>query len=182
MRRRGYHLTVFRGCDCAGGDMIEVVPSFPGGQGARLSLRPRRALTAPQFRALFVALAGAMWLVASLGWLAGNVFAPGFALLHSAIVAAALRGSWRGGERGECILIDADSVEVIRTGGRRAGQESVFRAHPCWVRLRIEDEDGRIVLASSGRWVEVGNFLGPAERGELAEQLQDLLAAACRYR
>lgn len=162
--------------------MIEVVPSFPGGHGSRLSLRPRRALTATQFRALFIALAGAMWLVAGLGWLAGNVFAPGFALLHSAIVAAALRWSWQGGERGECILIDADSVEVIRTGGRRVGQESVFRAHPCWVRLLIEDEGGRIVLASSGKRVEVGDFLGPAERRELAGQLQDLLAAASRYR
>ena len=71
--------------------MIEVVPSFPDGCSARLRLRPPRALTARQFVALFAVLAGAMWLVASAGWLAGNVFAPAFALLHSAIVAAALR-------------------------------------------------------------------------------------------
>ena len=173
---------VFRDSYGAGSDMIEVVPSFPVGHGARLSLRPPRALTAHQFRALFAVLAGTMWLVASAGWLAGNVFAPAFALLHSAIVAAALRWLWRSGERGECITIDPELVEVSRSAGTGAEAQPIFRAHPYWVRLRIEEEGERISLVSSGRRVEVGNFLGPAERRELARQLQDLLAAASRYR
>ncbi|KAF1720477.1 DUF2244 domain-containing protein [Pseudoxanthomonas wuyuanensis] len=154
--------------------MIEVVPSLSGGVGARLRLRPPRAMTARQFVALFAALAGAMWLVALMGWLAGNAYAPAFALLHSAMVAAALRWLWRSGERGEDITIGPDAVEVSRT--TQAG--AVFRAHPYWVRLRIEASGERISLASSGRQVEVGNFLGPAERRELADKLQDLLAAA----
>ncbi len=162
--------------------MIEVVPSVPHGHGARLRLRPPRALTASQFKALFVVLAGTMGLVACAGWLAGNVFAPAFALLHSAIVAAALRWLWRSGERDECITIDPGVVEVSRTAGNGAQAQAVFRAHPYWVRLGIEAEGERISLASSGRRVEVGNFLGPAERRELARQLQDLLAAASRYR
>ncbi|NDK38973.1 DUF2244 domain-containing protein [Pseudoxanthomonas gei] len=162
--------------------MIEVVPSFPIGHGARLRLRPPRAMTAAQFRALFAVLAGSMWLVAVAGWLGGNVFAPAFALLHSAIVAAALRWLWRSGERNECINIDPQMVEVSRTSENGVLAQSVFRAHPCWVRLRIEEDGERISLASSGRQVQVGNFLGPAERRELARQLQDLLAAAGRYR
>ena len=182
MRHGSYHLAVFRDSYGAGGDMIEVVPSFPGGHGARLSLRPPRAMTAPQFRALFAVLAGLMWLVASAGWLAGNVFAPAFALLHSAIVAAALRWLWRSGERGECITIGPEAVEVSRIAGTGAQAQAIFRAHPYWVRLCIEEKGERISLVSSGRRVEVGNFLGPAERRELARQLQDLLAAASRYR
>ena len=158
--------------------MIEMVPSFPDGRSARLRLRPPRALTARQFVALFAVLAGAMWLVASMGWLAGNVFAPAFALLHSAIVAAALRWLWRSGERGECISIDSELVEVSRSAGNGAEAQPIFRAHPYWVRLLIEDEGERISLVSSGRRVEVGAFLGPAERRELADKLQDLLAAA----
>ena len=71
--------------------MIEVVPGRSGDAGAQLRLRPPRALSARQFRGLFAALSGAMWLVAGLGWLAGNVFAPAFALLHSAGLALALR-------------------------------------------------------------------------------------------
>ena len=156
--------------------MIEVVPSFPDGRSARLRLRPPRALTARQFVALFAVLTGAMWLAASVGWLAGNVFAPAFALLYSAIVAAALRRLWRSGDRDECITIGPELVEVSRSA------QAVFRAHPYWVRLGIEEEGERISLASSGRRVEVGNFLGPAERRELARQLQVLLAAASRYR
>lgn len=155
--------------------MIEVLPSLPGLSGARLRLRPPRALTARQFVALFGALAGAMWLVALAGWLAGNAYAPAFALLHSGMVAAALRWLWRSGERGEDITIGPEVVEVTRSSG--AGV--VFRAHPYWVRLRIEAEGERISLTSSGRQVEVGNFLGPAERRQLADKLQDLLAAAC---
>lgn len=162
--------------------MIEVVPSFPDGRSARLRLRPPRALTARQFVALFAVLTGAMWLAASVGWLAGNVFAPAFALLYSAIVAAALRRLWRSGDRDECITIGPELVEVSRTAQAGVQAQAVFRAHPYWVRLGIEEEGERISLASSGRRVEVGNFLGPAERRELAGQLQVLLAAASRYR
>ena len=152
--------------------MIEVVPSFSDGRSARLRLRPPRALTARQFVALFAALAGAMWLAASVGWLAGNVFAPAFALLHSAGLALALRWLWRSGERGEEIAIGAGAVEV------RRGADIVFSAHPHWVRMQREGDDGRVMLSSSGRRVEVGAFLGPAERSQLAGCLKQFLAAA----
>ena len=158
--------------------MIEVVPSLLDGRGAQLRLRPPRALTARQFKALFAALAGAMWLVAGLGWLTGNVFAPVFALLHSAMVGTALRWLWLSGERGEDITIGPEAVEVSRTAAVGAEACRVFRAHPYWVRLRIEEAGERISLASSGKRVEVGSFLGPGERKALAGQLQDLLAAA----
>ncbi|MFT3670164.1 MAG: DUF2244 domain-containing protein [Pseudoxanthomonas sp.] len=152
--------------------MIEVVPSVWDGHGAWLRLRPPRALSRRQFVLLFATLSGAMWIVAMLGWWGGNAFAPAFALLHSAIVATALRALWRSGERSEDIHIGPDAVEVSTS---RSG--AVFRAHPYWVRLRIEREGERISLASSGKQVQVGDFLGPAERRELADTLQDLLAA-----
>lgn len=158
--------------------MIEVVSSLLDGRGTRLRLRPPRALTARQFKALFAVLAGAMWLVAGLGWLTGNVFAPLFALLHSALLALALRWLWRSGERGEDITIGPELVEVSRSAVAGAAASEVFRAHPYWVRLRIEETGENISLASSGKRVEVGTFLGPGERRELAGQLQDLLAAA----
>jgi uncharacterized membrane protein len=167
-----YHPDVFRRRQAAVGGMIEVVPTRSGDAGAQLRLRPPRVLTARQFRVLFAALAGAMWLVAGLGWLAGNVFAPAFALLHSAGVALALRWLWRSGERGEEIAIGPAAVQV------RRGGEAVFSAHPHWVRMRVEGDDGRVTLSSSGRQVEVGAFLGPAERSQLARCLKEFLAAA----
>ena len=152
--------------------MIEMLRRVEGDSRAQLVLHPPRALSARQFVLLFIALAGLMAFSAGLGWLSGNVFAPVFALLHCFLVGAALRASWRSGERREEIRVGPDCVEVIPA----AGCPPVFRAHPYWVRLVIEDE--RVVLVSSGKRVEVGSLLAPAERRELAATLDGLLAAS----
>jgi len=152
--------------------MIEMLRRVEGGSRAQLVLHPPRALSARQFVLLFVALAGLMLFSAGLGWLSGNVFAPVFAVLHCFLVGAALRASWRGGERREEIRVGPDCVEV----NRAAGCPPVFRAHPYWVRVVIEDE--RVALVSSGKRVEVGSLLAPAERRELAATLEGLLAAS----
>lgn len=151
--------------------MIEVLTA-PDGSGTQLRLRPPRALDARQFVLLFAVLAGVMWLVAALGWFTGNVFAPLFALLYSLLLAAALRALWRRGERQEEVRVVPACVEVIPA----PGQLPVFSAHPHWVRL-LADET-RVRLASSGRQVEVGSFLAPAERQALAETLEGLLVAS----
>lgn len=151
--------------------MIEVL-SAPDGSGTQLRLRPPRALDARQFVLLFAVLAGAMWLVASLGWFAGNVLAPLFALLYSLLLAVALRSVWRSGERQEEIRVVPACVEVIPA----PGQAPVFSAHPYWVRLIADEESVRLV--SSGRQVQVGAFLAPVERQALALKLEGLLAAS----
>jgi uncharacterized membrane protein len=153
--------------------MIEMVSSGPG-TGAQLRLRPPRAMTARQFLALFATLAAAMWLVALLGWWGGNVFAPAFALFDSVLVAVALRWLWRLGERREVISIGPEAVEVWRS----AQPAPAFHAHPTWVRLELTGEDERIELASSGKRCEVGAFLGPGERRQLAQRLKALLDAS----
>lgn len=151
--------------------MIEVLRPVSDGSRAQLRLHPPRALGARQFVLLFAALAVLMLFPAGLGWLSGNVFAPAFALLHCLLAGVALRAVWRGGERREEIRVGPDRVEVILA----AGSPPAFVAHPYWVRLRVEGE--RVLLVSSGRQVEVGSFLAPAERRELAATLEGLLAA-----
>jgi len=156
--------------------MIEMAPQGPQGRGTRLTLRPPRALNAPQFMLLFAACSVLMWGAAAMGWWAGNVFAPLFAVLHSLLVGGALRAAWKSGQRDEVIAIGPEMVEV-----RRSTQPApAFRAHPYWVRLGVGGDGERITLASSGRQVEVGTLLGPAERQQLAIQLRALLAAALR--
>jgi uncharacterized membrane protein len=156
--------------------MIEVMVQGPEGGGTRLTLRPPRALDAPQFMQLFAACSALMWGAAAVGWWAGNVFAPLFAVLHSTLVGLALRAVWRSGQRDEVIAIGPELVEV-----RRSAQPApAFRAHPYWVRLGVGGEGERITLSSSGRHVEVGALLGPDERKQLATQLRALLAAALR--
>ncbi|MEA9565960.1 MULTISPECIES: DUF2244 domain-containing protein [unclassified Xanthomonas] len=153
--------------------MIEVLPLMSEGVGTQLRLRPPRALSARQFVLLFAVLSGTMWVFAGLGWWTGNVFAPVFALLHSGMVALALRQLWRSGEREEAIRVGETAVEVFPSGHA----PPAFQAHPHWVRLFMERDD-RVLLVSSGRQIEIGSFLGPAERVELADTLKRLLAAA----
>lgn len=157
--------------------MIELDVSVPPGPGARLVLRPRRALTASQFTGLFVALSLATFTVACFAWWSqGNVLAPVFALLDAAFIAVVLRWVWRQGDRFEVIAVDPRHLEV-----RRSAQPGpAFEAHPYWVRVSVDGGGGRerVLLGSQGRQVEVGAFLPPGERLELAARLKELLAAA----
>ncbi len=141
-----------------------------------LVLRPRRAMTKPQFIGLFVMIAAITWAVAILGYVFGNMFAPLFALLDCAFIALSLRWVWLRSSCSETIELDAEHCTVSRSGRN----ELVFDAHPYWVRMQLEKarEAPRIVLASKGKSCEVGSFLAPDERLDLAEQLKILLARA----
>lgn len=157
-------------------DVIELVPSGSAGSLVQLRLRPRRALTAQQFRALFALLATATWAVALSTYLQGNVFAPAFALLDCAFVAVSLRWVWLRGERYEDIALGEKALEI-----RRSKQpEPLFSAHPYWVNLRVSQVAGqpRVHLGSKGQEVEVGSFLSEEERLDLVVRLKQFLAAA----
>uniref|UniRef100_A0A8J8AZ48 Aldehyde dehydrogenase family protein n=1 Tax=Coralloluteibacterium stylophorae TaxID=1776034 RepID=A0A8J8AZ48_9GAMM len=121
-------------------------------------LRPRRALSSRQFVAVFAALAGGAGLVALFSFFQGNVYAPVFWLLDAAIVGAALRWCWRQGERREVVVLDAREVTITRAAGAGSSGEALFRGHPYWTRVVVEDERGspRILLVSRGRRVEIG--------------------------
>ena len=139
-------------------------------------LRPRRALTKNQFIGLFATIAIAVWLVALASYVVGNVFAPAFALLDCFFVAATLRWVWLQSNRFETIELDAEHCTVSQSGR----EELAFDAHPYWVRMLLEkaQEAPRIVLASKGKSYEVGSFLAPDERRDLAVKLKTLLAHA----
>jgi len=145
-----------------------------------LVLRPRRAMTKTQFIGLFAVIATATWAVAILGYVMGNVFAPAFALLDCVFVAASLRWVWLKSSCSETIELDAEHCTVSRSGR----EEFVFDAHPYWVRMQLEKaqeappEILRVVLASKGKSCEVGSFLAPDERMDLAVTLKTLLARA----
>ena len=157
--------------------MIESYPSPAFGPDAQqLLLRPRRALTAGQFAALFAVLGGAIAVVAAVNYRLGNVLAPAFAFADVVFVAAVLRRVWREGERYERLVVATRLLELHRA----AGQAPVFSAHPLWTRLVRVRRRGevRVWLRSMGREVEVGAFLAEPERLDLASRLEDLLARA----
>lgn len=140
-------------------------------------LRPRRILTPRQFVVLFALIALPVSAVSGYAFALGNAFAPAFALLDLAIVAVALRWVWRSGDRYERIVVGERQLEVRRSPDDAA----VFAAHPYWVRLSMDGERDaldHLRLGSQGREVEIGSFLPPGERSELAERLRWMLASA----
>jgi uncharacterized membrane protein len=97
-------------------------------------------------------------------------------LIDCVFVAVVLRWVWLKSNCFEMIELDAEHCRVSRSGH----EELAFDAHPYWVRMQLEkaQEAPRIVLASKGKSCEVGSFLAPDERIDLAAKLKILLAQA----
>jgi uncharacterized membrane protein len=138
---------------------------------ASLVIRPNRALSQRHVIAAFVLVAMASGSVALISWLQGNVFAPLFALLELALLALCLRLVWLAGERFEVVAVGPGGVSVRRP----PAVDEAFSAHPQWVRLK--QQEGRVLLVSRGREIEVGACLGEAERQSLAFRLRNMIGA-----
>lgn len=139
-----------------------------------LWLRPNRALSLRAVRWAAGLLAAYIMLVALASSMAGNAYAPFFALFDAAVVLLAFAAVWRSGERAERITLTEDALEVAHFPPR---QESV-RLQPYWVRVRMQpgSPHARLTLVSHGRALEIGSFLGDEERETLRKQLEASLA------
>jgi uncharacterized membrane protein len=135
-------------------------------------LRPNRSLSHCGMQRLAWGLAAAMLVTALVCAQQGNVYAPLFALVQAAAVGWALDVAWHKGDRSERITLDADSLEVEALPARRR-----TRFQSGWVRvqLRTGGNRQRLLLASHGRELEIGAFLGEEERTELSRKLKLLL-------
>jgi uncharacterized membrane protein len=155
--------------------MIEQQSIQSESGGMQLILRPRRALTAQQFVLVCAIIAAATWAVALFTYSQGNVFAPVFALLDTLLVVVCFRWLWLLGDRYELIALDAKHLQVKRSA---QPQQWAFDAHPYWVKMQLEKaaQGLRVILVSQGKEIEVGSFLAPEERSELADRLKTLLA------
>lgn len=153
--------------------MIVLRPASAGLPRVTMWLKPNRSLSRRGLRRLIAVLVALALTTAELGAWQGNVFAPLFALVESAAMAVALSVAWRAGDRCERITLDESSLEVQSLPGQRC-----TRFQPCWVRVQLDTGDGRLVLTSHGRDLEIGAFLAATERAELAKRLRVLLAGS----
>jgi uncharacterized membrane protein len=154
-----------------GDPVIEQLAAQDDRGEASLVIRPNRALSQRHVIAAFALVAMASGSVALFSWLQGNVFAPLFALLELALLALCLRLVWLAGERFEVVAIGPGGVSVRRP----PAVDEAFRAHPQWVRLK--QQEGRVLLVSRDREIEVGACLGEAERQSLALRLRNMIGA-----
>jgi uncharacterized membrane protein len=154
-------------------------PEKNSGEGLRILIRPNRSLS-PWGMVVLFAWMSAIVLIIGIGFsLAGAWLVLPFAGLELALVAVVLYQLFRHADDHELIVIDNDSVTVIR---RRGGREWRDNFQRYWVKATLERNVGwypsRLVLGSHGRFVVIGIDVGEEERRALAARLNEALRSA----
>lgn len=146
--------------------MPRDVPSEP-----RSWLLERRCtLTQRQLLLVFASLCVPSALVALAFLWQGYWYVLAYAVLEQAALAACLRYCAR--HRGDYDRIDISPGVIIVVEQRRGRQRSTLRLHPRTTRLLPPRRDSDpIQLDDRGRQIEVGRFLGVAQRRRLADEL-----------
>ncbi len=140
-------------------------------------LSPHRSLPPRGFAVLMLALAAVSFCVSLAFVLHGAWPVTPFFGLDVLLVYWAFRINYRHARLREELRLTEDSLTVERVGLR--GERRRWQFQPFWLRVTLEEQDedtNRLVLASHGRSLVVGSFLGPAERRGVAAGLKDALA------
>src|SRR5437660_4200559 len=136
-------------------------------------LWPHRSLPPRGFRLLMLGL-GVLSLIAGICFVAAGAWPVcGFFGLDVALVYLAFRLSYRSARQRETLRLAEDQFTVERVGIH--GDRRCWRFQPFWLRVVLEyrdDESNRLLLASHGRALPIGEFLAPAVRREVADSLR----------
>jgi uncharacterized membrane protein len=139
-------------------------------------LLPHRSLPPAAFNVLMLLL-GLVSLAMGIGFLLLGAWPIcGFFGLDVAAVYVAFRLSYRSARQREILRLAGDDFTVERID--IYGERRRWRFQPFWLRVVLEerpDESNRLLLASHGRSLVIGDFLGAAVRRELAQNLRTAL-------
>jgi uncharacterized membrane protein len=145
-------------------------------------LNPHRSLGPVAFRNLMLAAFAFSALVSLPFYLMGAWPVVGFMGLDVLGLYVAFRANFRSARAYEELRLTPLELLFARVSMRGARRE--WRFNPSWVRfVRIEHEEfgtQRLSLISRGSSVEVGAFLGPDQKAELAAKFARALAEARR--
>ncbi len=159
-----------------GTSMTSAEPS--GGLFFERVLLPHRSLPPRGFRLLMLLL-GLVSLAASIGFVSIGAWPVcGFFGLDVAALYLAFRLSYRSARRREVLRLAGDDFTVERVS--IYGERLMWRFQPFWLRIVLEeraDESNRLFVASHGRSLVIGDFLGAPMRRELAHSLRAALNA-----
>jgi uncharacterized membrane protein len=140
-------------------------------------LAPHRSLTPAGFAAIMAVFGGISFLAGILFVQRGAWPVMGFFGLDVGLLYLAFRVNFRSARRQERIRLVTDALTVERLGVR--GERWSWRFQPYWLRVILEeaaDDSNRLTIASHGRSLVLGSFLGAGERRSVAALLQDALA------
>ena len=145
-----------------------------------VTLRPHRSLSKFGFVLVMSAIAGTGMLIGTLFFLAGAWPVLGFCGLEILLVYIAFKMNYREGRREEHLRLTDKGLDIVWVSPD--GRVSEVRWEPNWLSVDLQPrprEDNRLMLRSHGKVAEIGHFLLPGERQELAEALK---SALMRYR
>jgi uncharacterized membrane protein len=139
-------------------------------------LLPHRSLPPRAFQLLMLIL-GLVGLAVSIGFVSIGAWpVTGFFGLDVVLVYFAFRLSYRSARRSETIRLAGDAFTVERVSVR--GERRMWQFQPFWLRVILEerdDERNRLLVASHGRSLVIGDILPPAARRELAASIREAL-------
>jgi uncharacterized membrane protein len=139
-------------------------------------LLPHRSLPSRNFHML-IGLLGLVSVAAGVGFVAVGAWPViGFFGLDVGLVYLAFRLNYRTARQSETIRLADDVFSVERVSVR--GERRNWRFQPFWVKVVLEerpDTSNRLLVASHGRSLVIGDFVPPAARRELATTLLDAL-------
>jgi uncharacterized membrane protein len=140
-------------------------------------LLPHRSLPPRGFHLLMLLL-GLISLAIGIGFVAIGAWPVcGFFGLDVAALYLAFRLSYRSARQREVLRLAGGDFTVERVS--IYGKRRLWRFQPFWLRIVLEerpDESNRLVVASHGNSLVIGDFLPPPVRRELAAALRAALA------
>lgn len=142
---------------------------------SHFTLTPHRSLSQRGFMLLMALLIAVSFAAGLVFLLLGAWPVTGLFGLDVLLVWIAFKLNYASAEREERIAIDERHVELERRS--RGALVSAERFERTWLRVELEEDRdreliGRLLLVQSAKRVEIGSFLGPAERQELAGELR----------
>ena len=139
-------------------------------------LSPHRSLPPRGFHVLMLAL-GLISLAVGIGFVAIGAWPVfGFFGLDVALVYLAFHLNYRGARQRETIRLAGDTFTVERVGVR--GERRAWQFQPFWLQVILEERAGdanRLLVASHGRSLVVGDFVTSPARRELAAAIREAL-------
>ena len=137
---------------------------------------PHRSLPSRNFH-LLMGLLGLISLAVGVGFVALGAWPViGFFGLDVGLVYVAFRLNYRTARQRETIRLADDVFSVERVSVR--GEHRNWRFQSFWVKVILEerpDTSNRLLVASHGRSLVIGDFVPPPARRELAVTLRDAL-------
>ena len=139
-------------------------------------LLPHRSLPPRGFHLIMLIL-GLISLAVGIGFVSIGAWpVTGFFGLDVALVYIAFRFNYRSARQSETIRLAGDAFTVERISVR--GEHRVWRFQPFWLRVILEElggERNRLLVASHGRSLVIGDIATPADRRELAASIREAL-------